>query len=440
MSVVTQGGAGSTPAAAPLTPLLHDAMVDWEVLEDRYGPLLELVDTVLGVVPNCDRYLEIWPPAFRAYNILVPNLLNLPMPVLGVGGPPPAVVGLAMYVASRTAECPYCSAHSCSFAMRRGAPPETVAAALLPGQASLSRGELATIAVARSLARIPCELTAGERAELVDVYGERDAEWIVLGAVMMGFLNKFMDALGVELEQSVVAETAHTLGPEWSPGKAGALLGPTLPTRPAPPVDGWRTRLRLLPLLPAAIRFDCRWQRGVPSRWPAVGGFLRERTGHDFPVLGRLRSSRVRRSIASMLRENLDPATSVVGIDVKVLAGAVFAEIVEDQQLAGDVRALGRRAGVDDRRLDDAVAVARGDDTRLPADGGTAAVVMRLARAASYSPARVDPATVAACRDGGLSAAAVVEVVTWLSVLQLLHRLTCFATAGHGRPDERNRP
>ena len=107
-----------------LTPLLRDSMVSLEVLEDRYGALLKLVDTVLGVVPNCDPYLEIWPPAFRTYNIMVPNFLNLPVPVFGVGGPPASVVGLAMYVASRTAECPYCAAHRCSFAMRRGAAPD----------------------------------------------------------------------------------------------------------------------------------------------------------------------------------------------------------------------------------------------------------------------------------------------------------------------------
>ncbi len=248
--------------AASLTPLLQESMVGWDVLEDRYGPLLRLVDAVLGVVPNCDRYLEIWPPAFRTYNILVPNLLNLPVPVLRLGGPPPEVVGLAMYVASRMAGCPYCSAHSCSFAMRRGASPDKVAAALVPDRTSFTRGELAAIAVARSLARIPCELTAAERAELVDVYGERKAEWVVLGAVMMGFLNKFMDSIGVELEQSVVSEVSSTMGPAWSPGKAGTLLDPAAPERPIPAVDGLRTKMRLLPLMPAAIRFDRRWQRG----------------------------------------------------------------------------------------------------------------------------------------------------------------------------------
>jgi hypothetical protein len=53
-------------------------MVSWETLHNRYGPLLELVRTVVGVVPYCDRYREIWEPAFRTYNIVVPNFSNLP--------------------------------------------------------------------------------------------------------------------------------------------------------------------------------------------------------------------------------------------------------------------------------------------------------------------------------------------------------------------------
>jgi len=415
--------------AASLAPLLHESRVGWDVLQDRYGPLLGLVNTLLGVVPDCDRYLEIWPPAFRSYNILVPNLLNLPVPVLGVGGPPAGVVGLAMYVASRVAECPYCSAHCCSFAMRRGAAPEKVAAALLPDRESFTRGELAAIAVARSLARIPCDLTAAERAELVDVYGERNAEWVVLGAVMMGFLNKFMDSIGVELEQSVVSEVSSTMGADWPPGKAGTLLDPSALERPTPPADGLRTKMGLLPLLPSAIRFDRRWQHETPGRWPEIAAFLTHRTGHDFPVLERLHSRRARRSVASILVQNLDPASSVVGVELKVLAGAMFAEIVADERLAADVVALARHAGLGAEKLEDAVAYARGDDGASPAGSHGESAMLALARAASYSPARIDAAIVEACEESGLAPPAIVEVVTWLSVLQMLHRLTCYLTA-----------
>ena len=314
-----------------------------------------------------------------------------------------------MYVASRTAECAYCSAHSCSFAMRRGATPTTVAAALLPDPGSLSRGELAAIGVARSLAWVPCELTAPEKAELIAVYGEKRAEWIVLSVVMMGFLNKFMDAIGVELEQELVDEVRSTMGPGWSAGKAGADLDPRATHSCAPPVDGWRTRLALVPLLPSAIRYDRRVQRGVPKKAPAISAFLTGQYGHDFPVLETLHPNRGRRAIASMLRENLDTGLSVIGTDTKLRAGAIFAEVVRDDVLAGDIRALARHAGVE---VDEA-SVERAE--------------LVLARAASPSPSRVDRSTIEACEDAGLPPTAIVEVVTWLAVLQLLHRLNCWA-------------
>ncbi|HEY2831204.1 MAG TPA: hypothetical protein VGJ14_02170 [Sporichthyaceae bacterium] len=411
-----------------LTPLLRDSMVEWDVLAQRYSGLLRLVDTLIGVVPNCDRYLEIWPPAFRTYNIMVPNLLNLPVPVFGVGGPPAAVVGLAMYVSSRTAGCAYCSAHSCSFALRRGATPAKVAAALVPEQSSFSRGELATVAVARSLGSMPCELATAERDELVAVYGERNAEWIALAAVMMGFLNKFMDAIGVELEQPTAAEVAGTMGADWSAGKAGVGLDPGSPAKPAPPADGLRTKLSVLPLLPAAIRFDRQAQQGTPKRWPEVGHYLAERTGHNFPVLAKLHSSRARRSIASMLRENLDPESSVIGIEQKVTAGAVFATVVENGRLLDDIRALARHTGVEDACLQAAVDFAGGTQSAALPDDPSTSAMLTLARAAAYSPARIDASTLAACQAACLPAPAVVELITWLSVMQMLHRLTCYLT------------
>jgi hypothetical protein len=55
MTTVDEWDPSTVPAPAPLTPLLRDAAVSWEVFDWRYGPLPRLVDTVLGVVPNCDR-------------------------------------------------------------------------------------------------------------------------------------------------------------------------------------------------------------------------------------------------------------------------------------------------------------------------------------------------------------------------------------------------
>src|SRR4051794_31365864 len=265
----------SAPAdtEASLADLLHEDRVPWERLERDYGPLLKLVSALLGVVPNCDPYLEIWPPAFRTYNVMVPNFLNLPAPVFGVGTPG-NVIGLGMYVASRASECPYCSAHACSFALRRGSSAEKMAKALVADDASFDEGELATVAVARSLARIPSELTDAEHDALIEAHGPGRAEWIVLAIVMMGFLNKFMNAIGVELEEPVVAEVSDVIDASgWIPGAAGGALPEDVATKPPPPADGVATKLRIVPLLPGVIRLDSAWQKGVPKAWPEVGEF-----------------------------------------------------------------------------------------------------------------------------------------------------------------------
>src|SRR4028119_1618229 len=134
----------AAPVEDPLSAMLQAEAVPFETLHSRYGSLLELVRKLLGVVPNCDPYLEIWPSAFRTYNVMVPNLLNLPLMVWGFGAPR-STLGLAMYVSSRTAGCMYCSAHSCTFALRRGATVDEGASAP-HGVASLRAADAAAAA------------------------------------------------------------------------------------------------------------------------------------------------------------------------------------------------------------------------------------------------------------------------------------------------------
>ncbi len=56
------------PVEDTLSAMLQSEAVPMAVLHERYGSLLELVRRAIGVVPNCDPYLEIWPPAFRTYS------------------------------------------------------------------------------------------------------------------------------------------------------------------------------------------------------------------------------------------------------------------------------------------------------------------------------------------------------------------------------------
>jgi alkylhydroperoxidase family enzyme len=376
-----------------LVELLERDAVPMETLHTRYAAPLELVHTLLGVVPNCDPYLEIWPPAFRTYNVMVPNLLNLPFLVWGLGAPR-STVGLAMYVSSRTAGCAYCSAHTCTFALRRGATVDEVASALEPERA-LSPADRAAVRVAHGLAGVPVAIDDEARAELARHFSEKDAEWIVLSIAMMGFLNKAMDALGVPLEGPVASEVSGVIGPSgWTPGQhmKGSVFGGD-----PPGADSLLTRLSVVRYAPQAVKLDRAWTKDVPDRWPAVGEYLQRTVGHSFPVLSRLRHRRAIRAIATMIRDNL--GESVIGRDEKLSAGLIYAGTVGSEPLAEDLRALGAK------ELPDSPAQV-------------------LARAISPSPAGVDQSVLESSR--GLRPAAIVELVTFVAVLQMLHRLSVF--------------
>jgi hypothetical protein len=379
-----------------LVDLLHQDAVPFPELHRRYGALLELVRKLLGVVPNCDPYLEIWPAAFRTYNVMVPNLLNLPFLLWGFGAPR-STMGLAMYVSSRAADCMYCSAHTCTFALRRGATVEQVASAL-DRDPALGAADRAAVRIAQQLAVVPAVVDADARAELRRHFSASHAESIVLSIAMMGWLNKTKDALGVPLEEDTVAEIGGVIRRSgWTPGQH--LKHDTVATTAAPRADSLMTRLSVIRYAPTAIRLDKAWTRGVPDRWPEVGAYLEQATGHAFPLLSRLTHRRAIRGIGTMIKENFG-GESVIGQDQKLAAGLIYAECVGNSALAEEMRAMGAAPLTED------------------------SPVQKLARAISPSPATVDDAVTAEAR--AIPPAGIVELVSFVALLQLLHRLSCY--------------
>jgi len=376
-----------------LVGLLEKDAVPLDTLHASYGSVLELMRTLLGVVPNSVPYIEIWPAAGRAFNVMVPNLLNLPFLLWGLGAPR-STVGLAMYVSSRTAGCAYCSAHSCSFALRRGATIEQVLSAL-DGERAMTAADRAAVRVARALALVPAALDDEDRADLLRQFSQPDAEWVVLSVAMMGWLNKTMDALGVPLEEPVAAGVIGVIAPTgWTPGQHMKRA----PQAEDPPsADSLASRLGVIRYAPQALRLDKMWTGGVPDRWPAVGEFLRQKTGHAFPVLSRIRNRRAIRAIATMIKDMLEE--SVIGRDNKLAAGLVYARTVGNPSLAEELRALGAKDLPD-------------SPTQI------------LARAVSTSPAQVDQRVLESSR--AISPPGIVELVTFIALLQMLHRLSIF--------------
>jgi alkylhydroperoxidase family enzyme len=419
---------------------LRPAAVDFSRLSREHGPLLQIVRLLIGVVPNCDPVLAIWPTGFRTYNLLVPNLLNLPFSVWGFG-PPAVTLGLALCAASRAAQCAYCTAHTCSFTLRRGSSREKLAGILIPS-------EKAAVLTAEALAGIPCSFTADQRQELLRHFSAAKAERIALGVALMGFLNKFMDAVGVDLEGASMEEVAAVLQPTgWTPGKHRVSItepaDPSLQARPTGPDTVW-TKLALLRHLPGAIRLEQSWVRGVPSRWPAVGRYLKAHTGHDFPVLAKVRSRRSVRAIATVLRDNLSATESRLGLPLKALSGLVYATVIGNEPLAREARSLVAQVApaLDGETLETVVrfaaepfdagesgmaeALARLE--ALPGIDSAATLALLLAKAISPSPARV-PAQLVARVSRALSPEAQVELVVWVAVQQMLHRLGSYLDA-----------
>ena len=402
-----------------LAESLADHRVSFDELHRRYHPVLQMVETLIGVVPNCDPYLEIWEPGFRTYNLVVPNLLNLPASLAGVGVPKD-LVGLGMYTSSRAAGCAYCSAHTCSFALRRGS-----SEAAVTGE-SRTPAEQAVVAMAEGLSTVPHHYDADIDAELERHLSADEAEWVVMGVAMMGFLNKLMDALGVELEPEAIDDVADLLSPTgWSAGQHEWAYEPG-ELRPregaeGPKVDSLSTAFPVLRNALGAVKLDRRWQAGIPKD-PARARAMIADAGFDEPLLETLRHGRVRRAVAAILSHNLDPAQSAIGIGSKALAGLVFANRIGSEHLAAQARNLAAHHEASAALLAAADTYDAGAETPSGVDARLA-TSLRLADAFGPSPAQVDEGTVAEA-SANLKPAEIVELAVWVSVLQMLHRLT----------------
>lgn len=408
---------------------LESDVVQLEDLHDTYGPFLGLVRELIGVVPDCDTYLEIWPAGFRTYNMCVPNFLNLPASLLNRGSLK-AHMGLAMYTASRTAECPYCAAHTGSYALRRGASKGAV------DGTNRTEVEQAVVALAESLASEPSTWDRSAITELGKHLSNDDIEWIAMSVGMMGFLNKFMDAISVPLETEAINDVADLIEPTgWDIGRAGWRNGAAKRTSSAIPTDSVGLYARVIRQGPKATLIERSWTKHLPKSAPDLRRYLRETRNADVEVLSQMGHKKAMRGLAAMFDQNLDPATTAVGLGDKALAGLVYSSMVNDEALVEINRSIASANGVEEAKVAAAIAVGADpayllrETTERVSVGHSAntEAVVQLAHAISPSPA-VTTDELAAATAATLSPAEIIEVAVWISVLQLVHRVSRFYT------------
>jgi len=413
---------------------LKPASVDWKTLHRNYSPVLNLVKELIGIVPNCDPTLEIWPPGFRSYNLLVPNMFNLPNTIFG-NKSFKASMGLAMYASSKAA-CAYCTAHTCSFALRRGASAESIAGVR-------TEREQVVVTMAEKLAQIPSSLTMVEVEAAREYFSPSETEWLVNSISMMGFLNKFMNAMGIELEQEAINDTAELLAKTgWVPG-VHARDGVFVTKQGDPKQDNLFTYLRVIRQAPGAVRLEKKWTQNVPSDYNAASEYLKHHTGYLFPILKPVKEKRVIRTLTTVLRDNLDNKTTTTGLKIKMYAGFIFSVLAWNDILRSEIRNLSANWApeLNDEKFKLLEEISQ---MAIPTDGASCediltslqqqlsltqkeAATILLAISGSYSPAQ-NNSTITEMALKYMEPAAIVETIVWLSILQMLNRLTSYYT------------
>ncbi|MEL6981573.1 MAG: hypothetical protein AAFO29_04030 [Actinomycetota bacterium] len=126
--------------------------------------------------------------------------------------------------------------------------------------------------------------------------------------------------------------------------------------------------------------------------------------------------------MATTLSHNLDPAQSAVGIADKALAGLVFAKVVGSEHLATQARALATHHGVDQNVIEAVDGYDPAGERPAEIDDRLGAI-LAMAHAFGPSPAQVSPEIVTEASNA-LKPDEIVELTVWISVSQLIHRLT----------------
>ena len=106
--------------------------------------------------------------------------------------------------------------------------------------------------MAERLSAIPSQLTRADVEAVNKHFSQPETEWLMFSISMMGFLNKFMNAIGVELEQDAINDTAALLSQTgWQAG-IHAMNGYRITKNATPEKDNLFTYLRVIRHAPGA--------------------------------------------------------------------------------------------------------------------------------------------------------------------------------------------
>lgn len=194
-----------SPRLEPL-PLDHDP---------ELAPYFQASRKNLGFVPNSMLIMQRRPEIMKAFAAMSAS----------VWGPSSTVDNglkrLVAHVASRSAGCTYCMAHTAGGAMHFGVPEEKVRAIWEYAESPFySPAERAALDLAVAGAVVPNAATEQHFAEMRRYWSEEQIVEIVAVIAMFGFLNRWNDTMGTPLEDEPLGVGDRLLADKgWSAGK-----------------------------------------------------------------------------------------------------------------------------------------------------------------------------------------------------------------------------
>lgn len=187
---------------------------------DEVWGLLGEMQQLAGFIPNSYATLARRPGILRA-------VAGLAREVMGPGEIPEELKALVAFVSSRAAGCRFCQAHTSKTAHLRSASAERIAAAFEYETSPLfSPAERAALALARDASILPNAVTDAHFDELALYYSDDQKVELLAVISFFGFMNRWNDSAGTELEKPSLEFAEAVLRPlGWEPGHHARLEG-----------------------------------------------------------------------------------------------------------------------------------------------------------------------------------------------------------------------
>jgi uncharacterized peroxidase-related enzyme len=156
--------------------------------------MFQLLEGSMGYVPNNFLSMAHWPELLTAFG-------GIGATILQTGEVNRGLKQLVAMVASAANGCHYCQAHTSHSAHNLGVPQEKVEAVFEFESSSLfSDAERAALRLAWHAALQPNASSDSDFAALKEHYSDREIVEIVSVIALFGFLNRWSDTMGSELE------------------------------------------------------------------------------------------------------------------------------------------------------------------------------------------------------------------------------------------------